>query len=67
MTSAHVYHDSLRLGDRRPEGSMLIVPAGGGAPWLEEREFHEEHRVGVHALCPGVSEELPRPVTDLLG
>ncbi|MEE8468661.1 MAG: nuclease domain-containing protein, partial [Planctomycetota bacterium] len=67
MTSAHVYHDSLRLGDRRPDSSMLMVPAGGGAPWLEERDFQEEHHVGVHVLCPGTSAELPGPVVDLLG
>lgn len=47
MTSAHVYQDSLRMADRRPEASLLLIPAGGGAPWLEDPPFHQQHRVGV--------------------
>jgi hypothetical protein len=50
MASAHIYQDSLRLGARRPEASVLLVPAGGGAPWLETVAGLAEHRVGVRAL-----------------
>ena len=59
MTSAHVYQDSLRLSDRRPEGTILLVPAGGEAPWLEDPSFQQEHRVGVHQLTPDDSPQLP--------
>lgn len=50
MASAHIYQDSLRMGARRPEASVLLVPAGGGAPWLETVEGLAERRVGVRAL-----------------
>lgn len=66
MASAHIYQDSLRLGDRRPEASLLLVPAGGGAPWLEADSFHERHRVGVHVLRPGALAALPPAVPALL-
>ena len=66
MASAHIYQDSLRIGPRRPEASVLLVPAAGGAPWLESAEFHRQHRVGVHALSPGATGSLPGVVTALL-
>ena len=50
MTSAHVYRDALRWYERRPERAVLLVPRGGGAPWLEQPEFISRHRVGVCAL-----------------
>lgn len=50
MSSAHIYQDSLRVGKRRPDASVLLVPAAGGAPWLEGSEFQATHRVGVVAL-----------------
>ncbi len=53
MSSAHLYQDSLRMGRRRPIASLLLVPASGGAPWLESPDFVAEHRVGVAALRPG--------------
>ena len=67
MESAHIYQDSLRIGFRRPEGSLLIVPAPGGAAWLEGRAFQEEHRVGVHVLSPGMDATLPSFVSAVLG
>ena len=66
MESAHIYQDSLRIGLRRPEGSLLIVPASGGAAWLEDRAFQAEHRVGIHVLSPGIDAPLPGLVTGLL-
>ena len=52
MASAHIYRDSLRWNERRPERAVLLVPRGGGAPWLERPDFIRKHRVGVCALSP---------------
>ena len=52
MRSAHLYQDALRWDGKRSECSLLIVPRGGGAPWLEEPQFHTAHRVGVHVMSP---------------
>ena len=52
MSSAHIYQDSLRMGDHRPLASILLVPAAGGAPWLETSAHVREHRVGVAGLRP---------------
>jgi hypothetical protein len=67
MESAHIYQDSLRIGTRRPEGSLLIIPSGGGAPWLEDPKFQKEHRVGIHVLSLGIGSILPSLVTGVLG
>lgn len=67
MTSAHVYQDSLRIGARRPEVSLLLVPRGGGAPWLEEQDCHNAHRVGVQVFSPATSVALPGAISALLG
>jgi len=64
MASAHIYQDSLRIGSLRPEASLLLIPSPGGAKWLEDPEFHAEHRVGVHALTPGSSAALPKLIAD---
>jgi hypothetical protein len=65
MESAHIYQDALRMSDRRPAGSLLLVPRGGGAPWLEDVAFQAEHRVGVHALSPIGDNHLPALVRHL--
>ncbi|MEZ5293428.1 MAG: DUF2357 domain-containing protein [Vicinamibacterales bacterium] len=65
MASAHIYQDSLRIGAVRPNASLLLVPAGKGAPWLEEPAFQSEHRVGVHVLAPGQTASLPSAVLEL--
>ncbi len=65
MTSAHLYHDALRWHGRPPELSLLLVPAGEGAPWLEDRAFHDEHRVGVVVAGPGQRDELSRVLASL--
>lgn len=59
MTSAHLYQDSLRMNERRPLASLLLIPAGGGAPWLEEPEFQQKHRVGAVPFSPGSPVGLP--------
>lgn len=53
MRSAHLYQDALRWDGNRAVCSLLLVPKGGGAPWLEESEFHTDHRVGICTLAPG--------------
>jgi PD-(D/E)XK nuclease superfamily len=59
MESAHIYQDSLRIASRRPEASLLLIPSGGGAAWLEDPTFQAEHRVGVHVLSPVADLTLP--------
>ena len=66
MASAHIYQDSLRIGSRRPEGSMLLIPSGGGAHWLEDPQFQSKHRVGVHVLSPRSASALPMLLTQSL-
>jgi hypothetical protein len=65
MESAHIYQDSLRIKSRRPEGSLLLVPSSAGAGWLEDPTFHEEHRVGIHALSPDSDSPLPSLIVGL--
>ena len=57
MASAHIYHDSLRWNGRRPLRALLLAPAGGGAPWLEEETFIGRESVGVVALSPDDGNE----------
>jgi hypothetical protein len=59
MASAHVYQDSLRVGDRRPECSLLVAPSTSAVAWLATPAFHAEHRVGVMALRPDLDATLP--------
>lgn len=56
MRSAHLYQDALRWDRARPACSILLVPRGGGAPWLEEPNFQATHKVGVHVLAPNSAE-----------
>ena len=67
MESAHIYQDSLRIGSRRPIASVLLIPASGGAEWLENPAFLADHRVGVHILSSDLQSRIPRPVTEALG
>lgn len=66
MGSAHIYQDSLRMGSRRPDASLLLVPSSGGASWLEEPAFQLEHRVGIHPFSPDGHATLPDLVTQAL-
>lgn len=47
MTSAHLYHDSLRLSDAPPSHALLLAPAAHRVDWLLAPTFHAEHRVGI--------------------
>jgi PD-(D/E)XK nuclease superfamily protein len=66
MGSAHVYRDSLRIGEQRAEGALLLIPAGGSVEWLEEPDFHRNHQVGVHVLAPGDDARMPDFVREFL-
>jgi hypothetical protein len=57
MESAHIYKDCLRWHGNRPKFAMLLVPAAGGVPCLEDSAFHAEHKVGVIPLFPGTGHE----------
>lgn len=60
MSSAHIYRDSLRLHDQPPEFSCLLVPKGGGAPWLEEESIQHKRGVGVIPFSPEVVPDVLR-------
>jgi hypothetical protein len=47
MSSAHIYHDSLRLGRRRPDLCLLILPGEQEVPSLEQNLFWRDNRVGA--------------------
>ena len=63
MRSAHLYQDALRWDGARAVSSMLLVPRGGGVPWLEEPHFQATHKVGVHVLAP---DSAPTALTQFL-
>lgn len=65
MRSAHLYQDALRWDGRRPECTLLLVPRGGAAPWLEAEAFREEHRTGVYVL--GLEDPSTKALEALLG
>ena len=57
MTSAHIYRDALRIDGNRIDSALLLIPRGGGAPWLEAPAFIREHAVGVVELSPGADSD----------
>jgi len=50
MSSAHIYHDSLRWKGRRPDCVLLLIPRGGAVPILEDSRYRRENAVGVVAV-----------------
>lgn len=66
MASAHIYQDSLRIGSEKPYASLLLIPSGGGASWLEDEGFLEEHRVGLHVFSPEEETRLPSIIQGVL-
>lgn len=65
MQSAHVYQDSLRIGARKPQATLLIVPRTASVAWLATPEFISAHRVGVHGLQVE-GPTIPRVLSELL-
>ncbi|MCE1117416.1 MULTISPECIES: DUF2357 domain-containing protein [Pseudomonas] len=49
MESAHLYHDSLRLGDVRPDYCLLMLPGTLANQSLGQDDFITRNRVGVMA------------------
>jgi hypothetical protein len=66
MTSAHVYRDSLRIGEQRPEAALLLLPASADAAWLQDLDFQRVHQVGVDLLTPAAKARLPVLVREFL-
>ena len=68
MQSAHLYRDALRRGHAPPMLSVVLVPVGGGAPWLEDWDFIRQHGVGAAVLSPGIesADWLTRVLEDCL-
>ncbi|MCU6501983.1 hypothetical protein LPN04_29745 [Rugamonas sp. A1-17] len=61
MEAAHIYRDCLRWDGRAPDLALLLIPASGGAGWLEDPAFHAQHRVGALPLSPaGGKDQLRR-------
>ena len=52
--SAHLYHDALRWGPRRPERALLLVPNADETEWLSREDYVNKHHVGVVALRPDI-------------
>ncbi|MFM0168846.1 DUF2357 domain-containing protein [Paraburkholderia sediminicola] len=54
MESAHIYHDSLRVRQRKPNFCVLLLPAKADVPHLEADSFLREHGVGtISQFSPG--------------
>lgn len=47
MTSAHIYHDALRMDDKPPEVCLLLLPGQPAVPSLEKTSFWRNHSVGA--------------------
>ena len=62
--SAHLYHDALRWGSRRPDLALLLVPNADETEWLTREDYVDRHQVGVVALRPDV--EPPEWLRDLI-
>ena len=67
MASAHIYHDSLRWHGKRPDVSVLLVPAAENVAWLEDTAFIDQECVGVAILRPSsTADSLDAILTRLL-
>ena len=54
MTSAHIYHDSLRINGRAPDLCLLLLPGPPDVPSLHAEPFWLRHCVGaVGNVYPG--------------
>lgn len=50
MASAHIYHDSLRLQQKRPVLSLLLVPRNQELERLECESWWQQHQTGCFTL-----------------
>lgn len=67
MESAHIYHDSLRWHERRPDAAVILVPAQSeNTAWMFTDEFRREHEVGVLVARPGALDQVAAWITTLL-
>ncbi|WP_341313497.1 DUF2357 domain-containing protein [Paraburkholderia sp. IMGN_8] len=54
MESAHIYHDSLRMRQQKPNFCVLLLPSRADVPHLEADAFLLEHGVGtISHFSPG--------------
>jgi hypothetical protein len=47
MTSAHIYHDSIRLRDSRSLYSFILSPSDVNAGFMKNKDYIHSHKVGV--------------------
>lgn len=47
MSSAHIYHDALRLDGQRPDLCLLLLPGDAAVNAMEAPSFWNEHGVGT--------------------
>ncbi|MOA10845.1 hypothetical protein D3C78_1307520 [compost metagenome] len=65
MSSAHLYHDSLRWRGRRPDCALLLIPRVGAVPTLEDSQYRRDNAVGVVAIGdPDDAAELVRVLAE---
>jgi hypothetical protein len=50
MSSAHIYHDSLRYGSISPSLSIILVPANSALAILNSDDYWNKYMVGCATL-----------------
>ena len=50
MSSAHLYHSSMRWKGRRPDCALLLIARGGAVPTLERSQYRRENVVDAVAV-----------------
>ena len=60
MASAHLYHDSLRWNDHKPDASFLLIPRGGAVAVVESSVYRSLHGVGALVLGSGTDGDAVR-------
>lgn len=65
MSSAHIYHDSLRVGHERPELALLLAPGEATVQSLTEDKYWQENGVGLVASFEPAGQGIARLATAL--
>jgi hypothetical protein len=72
MTSAHIYHDSLRVSGTdkvdnslKPDMCLLLLPGMADVSSLDGEVFWEEHGVGTISRFAPDSDGIERVVTSV--